>query len=258
MPTIWSKFRAGKSAADKALAKHAGVEPDPHLPPAAESYRHVPVHAQNDAIIGAPGCYKDLDRQAIKRQSRRRSQMSTPNYGTYGKSRVGSVYGGYGSEVAEKGTAMAERMTDRRMSKRIDSGFASGAASERMSLGGHSARSYVDRSGSRSPVESSQEDLPTMKRSGSRPAQRSRAAHSEAGPSASGRRATPQTIRLDNLSVCEMLHDNPNRKVGQAPRHALPVLPSFPAAGRTTAVSAATKPKKTWRLGRRSTAVAVA
>ena len=151
MPAIWSKFRAGKSAADKALAKHAGLEPDPQLPPAAEKYRHIPRHAQSDALVGAPGCYKEIDRRAIKQQSRRRSQYATPNYATYGKSRVGSIYGG--SEVGDA-PRPGEKLTEKRMSKRIDSGFASSTPSEQMSL------HYHDRSGSRSPGSSSRRRLP--------------------------------------------------------------------------------------------------
>lgn len=143
MPAIWSKFRAGKTAADKALAKHAGLEPDPEQAPPAFKYRHIPSHAQNDAIIGAPGCYKELDRQTIKRQSHRRS-MQPINYGTYQKSNLTSCRTSWGDGDGRP-------MTERRMSKRVDSGVGSAAPSDWSST--RSALKYSN--GDTSPASSS-------------------------------------------------------------------------------------------------------
>lgn len=74
----------------------------------------------------------------------------------------------------------------------------------------------------------------------------------------------PQSIRLDNLSVCEMLHDNPNRRVGQAPR-----LASSPLASRQISPSALDEKvqvvqikekvkgsRKSWVFGKRMARVA--
>ncbi|KAI9852580.1 MAG: hypothetical protein M1838_000234 [Thelocarpon superellum] len=244
MPGIWAKFRLGKSVADEALAKHAGREADPELPPTATTYRHIPVHAQTDAIIGCPGGYKEMDRVAIRRQSRRRSQMPV-SYSTYRK----DSYYSHTEPGSSTGLRMADRKTESRLSKRIDSGFASGMPSDRFSIGAHSVRSRHDHSGS-----SSQEDLPTMKgkqRAGSRPPSSVRVDSSPTGWRA------PQTIRVDHLSVCEMLHDNPHRKVGQAPRLTSPREPSA-TTGKPAPATAGkeTKGKKTWRFGRRASKAA--
>ena len=126
MPTIWSKFRTGKVVADQALAKHAGLEPDPQQSAPAVQYRHIPRHAQSDAIIGPPGCYKEIDRRAIKQQAERRG--TTPiDYGTYQKTSLASCRTSWGDGDGRP-------MTERRMSKRIDSGVGSTAPSSKSSV----------------------------------------------------------------------------------------------------------------------------
>ena len=68
-------------------------------------------------------------------------------------------------------------------------------------------------------------------------------------------RRGPTSIQLDHLSVCEMLHDNPNRAVGEAPRLAVSPL-AFDHKSDTdvpvpTEPRSATKGKGLWGFGGR-------
>ena len=68
-------------------------------------------------------------------------------------------------------------------------------------------------------------------------------------------RRGPTSIQLDHLSVCEMLHDNPNRAVGEAPRLAVSplALDYKPDANVTVPAEpvSATKGKGLWGFGGR-------
>ena len=57
--------------------------------------------------------------------------------------------------------------------------------------------------------------------------------------------------------MCEMLHDNPNRKVGEAPRLTTPRITPLPSGQTSPSEEKAPKPAKTkraWRLGRKTQA----
>ncbi|KAI9676157.1 MAG: hypothetical protein M1817_000902 [Caeruleum heppii] len=217
MPGIFAKLRMGKSAADKQLARHHGREPDVSPTATITPYRHVPTHAASDAIIGAPACYKEVDRRSIRQAGQRRSHLSPSSaYTSAGPSRAASLYGNsWCGDRAYRSGANSRQHSPRRH----DSGYGNQWGSN------HSVHSNHGHRASRSPTDSlesssSSSSLEEMAKSKGKLPQVPEGA--EGRPSRS-RRSAPPSIRVAQLDVCEMLHDNPNRRVGQAPRHSSPL-----------------------------------
>ena len=69
--SIFSKMSLAKKRAAEEKAKKAVSDKPPKAP-----YRHIPTHAAVDALNGAPSSWKNEDRVAIKKQNKRRSEMS--------------------------------------------------------------------------------------------------------------------------------------------------------------------------------------
>ncbi|KAF7511290.1 hypothetical protein GJ744_004855 [Endocarpon pusillum] len=71
--SIFSKLRRAKQAADSQKEKNnAAAETKPKPAP----YKHIPIHAASDALLGAPAGRREEDRKAILAQHKRRSQYN--------------------------------------------------------------------------------------------------------------------------------------------------------------------------------------
>ncbi len=72
--SIFGKLRRAKQAADSQKGKNAaGADSKP--PPAP--YKHTPTHAAADALLGAPGTWREEDKKAIQAQHhKRRSNLN--------------------------------------------------------------------------------------------------------------------------------------------------------------------------------------
>ncbi|KAI9752654.1 MAG: hypothetical protein M4579_005548 [Chaenotheca gracillima] len=101
MSSIFSKFRTGKQVASRQQAQMPKEDQSDASKTKPTPYRHVPSHARMDAMIGAPSCYVEQDREKIRAQKRRRSSQDVPGRSSPSKQRSSSYYGNPWSERGE-------------------------------------------------------------------------------------------------------------------------------------------------------------
>ncbi|KAI9746745.1 MAG: hypothetical protein M1818_000460 [Claussenomyces sp. TS43310] len=254
--SVFSKLKFAKKAATSHKAKEQqNNDKEKESEQVPVPYKHVPTHAAFDALSGAPSSWKHDDRQLIKDQHKRRSQMVVSRTESY----MSNAHNG-GSQSAlpevpritrnSSYSSYSPTWNDRGDRTFLEQPVPKAHKSSRRTS------SYMDSSIGPSPLISnvtSQNASPIVSSANSASSVSS-GNHLEMKSMAS---MAPQPVVFQDQVIFDRLHTNPNRKLGEAPVSDHPPMPVKRPAAMVEAPEP-TRPKRKWGFKSKSREVAAA